>query len=1117
MMLKKHLKPIYLLFLLLPLMYLWLGKAGVPKAGPGHELPSYFNCSALSKQPLTLSFYNGRDSLCSWALPAKIFRNLEYAGGLRDDQGYSLRIQGLAAGDTLCISNFNISGNWGVRTAAKELAGHCSMQNGNLFWYKGFLRVQAVNAAMPVILGLPSSGEWKSQGKPNAGKWITGLFILCLLILIVMAPPRKVFIVILLIAAGFMLAYHYAGHSRHGQVSVETLEAQQDAEVFYNSGPVFDPTQHLLIPEAQRKYSFPLNFSEDDFMRFDVAPATTSLSEMKVMCRLGCFSKSFSIRPDDGAFATFNDIRPEGKTFRICGPDPYVSLNTADTVREIAVLNMLSDHEFVLGGILIFIVLLLVSPLLRFLERMRFKPAYLSLLLLPLSYWICNDYWRAPKPGMPYDFVHISAKASRPAALYLINGKDSLAGWMLDTAGFKVLQYGGKIDTTLPLRYVVAGLQKGDTLSILSVNMYHKDQDWALLQPDGMQSGISNVRKSAGGSSDFVVQRNGEYNNIILRPFNQLVKNKDPHWMNMIIGTFFILCLVIVILLRPSGKYVIITTVMTSAFMMMYFWLSADFRDELKCSTDKGIREMEVFYNINPEFLNARMKTIRSAEADFCTPVDLVVFNYLRCDLPDSVAKIGKTDVKIHTGLLSVSWNYNQLPTRDMVLNDLVVKNGELKVTGKDPYFALTSASLLDDIKRLVLLRSHVYVFLSLIFFMLLLAFHKRLGKLSAGRSLLMFAFLMIISTALLLRLFNSERLVLTSENRVANRLPAFRLDSPAVYVKKMDNYLTDQLSGRAHMIVLNNLYEYSVYRELVNNDVVIFGKDGWMFYRPMMALENYENKTPLTNAELERMRRELERRRDYCKARGIRYYVACPPMSYNIYEEKVGVHMQRYYPKTKFEQFWDYMRQHSDLEIIDLRTPLMKAKAEAGFDIYYKDDTHWNCYGAWIGYSTVINRIRKDVPGTGEPLPASRIKWNEEYKLDADLMKNIALEKFYKRHDYLPDIQRRGMMVDTVRVAYPGCELIAPSFRFVVNDTKKPKVLLFHDSFGAYWQFFVPFNFSTIGFFWTHRFYPDIIEGEKPDIIIQEMAEYTVLDLLKPQVPLDTCGKKAGTLHKNP
>jgi hypothetical protein len=69
-------------------------------------------------------------------------------------------------------------------------------------------------------------------------------------------------------------------------------------------------------------------------------------------------------------------------------------------------------------------------------------------------------------------------------------------------------------------------------------------------------------------------------------------------------------------------------------------------------------------------------------------------------------------------------------------------------------------------------------------------------------------------------------------------------------------------------------------------------------------------------------------------------------------------------------------------------------------------------------------------------------------------------------------------------------------------NDPRLPKVLVFRDSFA--WPL-IPFmaeSFQSSVFVWTSEFLPELIEREKPDLVIYEYVERYVNSLARENPP---------------
>ena len=69
------------------------------------------------------------------------------------------------------------------------------------------------------------------------------------------------------------------------------------------------------------------------------------------------------------------------------------------------------------------------------------------------------------------------------------------------------------------------------------------------------------------------------------------------------------------------------------------------------------------------------------------------------------------------------------------------------------------------------------------------------------------------------------------------------------------------------------------------------------------------------------------------------------------------------------------------------------------------------------------------------------------------------------------------------------------PDLVFEQEDTRLPRAVMFRDSFAIWLTPLLSENFSHIRYSWQYTFDREIIERERPDIVIQEMVERVLVD----------------------
>ena len=169
----------------------------------------------------------------------------------------------------------------------------------------------------------------------------------------------------------------------------------------------------------------------------------------------------------------------------------------------------------------------------------------------------------------------------------------------------------------------------------------------------------------------------------------------------------------------------------------------------------------------------------------------------------------------------------------------------------------------------------------------------------------------------------------------------------------------------------------------------------------------------------------------------------------------------------------------------MDLRPALQDARQDQ--DVYYKTDTHWNGYGAFVAYRTIIDAL-------GSSYPELKPHETADLKLittDTDLLD-------------LPHMLQLNLITEPTFFFVPKApfvQTLPPSEANNYNqsswipDSDLPKLLMFHDSFGImYLNDYLSMNFGKSNFIrlisWHEYLTRKSIQYFEPDVIIIEVVE---------------------------
>ena len=227
-----------------------------------------------------------------------------------------------------------------------------------------------------------------------------------------------------------------------------------------------------------------------------------------------------------------------------------------------------------------------------------------------------------------------------------------------------------------------------------------------------------------------------------------------------------------------------------------------------------------------------------------------------------------------------------------------------------------------------------------------------------------------------------------------------------------------------------------------------------------------------ISNAELEGISKKLKEIKKYLKQQGIDFYIVIAPNKHTVYKENLPFSLRQ--KDTRFDRLSTYLRTNADLGIIDLREVLIKNKKTS---LYLKTDTHWNQYGAFLGYDEVM-----DVINTSKKVPKRNIN---EYliktsiKTNGDITKMINLEIEAQNLQLLPKFAPNKEILESTNNKV-----------HIVNRTKPFKLLMYRDSFTDAWMNFFDETFGEVIYLKGGTVNKRDIEKEKPDIVIIEIIE---------------------------
>ena len=337
---------------------------------------------------------------------------------------------------------------------------------------------------------------------------------------------------------------------------------------------------------------------------------------------------------------------------------------------------------------------------------------------------------------------------------------------------------------------------------------------------------------------------------------------------------------------------------------------------------------------------------------------------------------------------------------------------------------------------------------------------------------------------------FQLDQTPQSNEKRAPAPFPELKpgAEGARAFFSGLSNYYADHFGFRNWLVRRQSRWKRQWFGEPAMPDVMT-GRDGWYFYTGKRMIDHVTGRARFDDETLEAWRDLLESRRDWLAGRGIAYLFVVPPDKHSVYPEYLPDWLREKRVPGKLSQLVDYMQANSTVPILDLRPALTKAKQDAR--LYWLTDTHWNAEGGFVAYQELVRTLAEQLPGM-QPLETTQFTRTYATQPGGDLATILGQQD----------------LVETDLVALkpiPGFKSVAASVDPSVYPKAWPKntepmvssnpdaagtAMVFRDSFAGAWSPFLGHHFKRVIYIWEYHWNPDLIERERPQVVIDEMLE---------------------------
>jgi hypothetical protein len=338
------------------------------------------------------------------------------------------------------------------------------------------------------------------------------------------------------------------------------------------------------------------------------------------------------------------------------------------------------------------------------------------------------------------------------------------------------------------------------------------------------------------------------------------------------------------------------------------------------------------------------------------------------------------------------------------------------------------------------------------------------------------------------------------TENRKLADKPVFNPGYLDPFPAKYEKYYNDHFSLRNQLVSLKSNIVSNALHKSPMPDKVIFGKDDWLFL-VHNELAEYRGTNLMSQKDIEKIIKELLRRKKYLEKENRKLYFVLAPIKYSIYDEYLPGYIDKINKQTRSDQIINALK-NKGIDVLDLRPVELKAK---GKDLlYYKTDNHWNDLGAFYAYKAIISHIKKDFNNIPElslndfDITIKEIKGKNTAKM-------LNMVDDFNDFDFVFTQKSQSKAKKVKKVGYPVPKNFPYKWVFELDyetgNDSLPNILFIRDSFGKAVIPFMNQSFNRSVFIfdsWHYKSNEHIIEKEQPDIVVYMVLESMWNGLLK-------------------
>ena len=364
---------------------------------------------------------------------------------------------------------------------------------------------------------------------------------------------------------------------------------------------------------------------------------------------------------------------------------------------------------------------------------------------------------------------------------------------------------------------------------------------------------------------------------------------------------------------------------------------------------------------------------------------------------------------------------------------------------------------------------------------------------------ILIVMFFIIIFIPCVPMIFGDKTLISVVEKRALAEFPSVPENYSQVqpFFTEMGQYLNDHFGFREWMIYRYQREVRKRFDHASNLNEVIQGVDNWYFFTGNDMLEDFTGRNLLSDDDLNEWVQSYREKKKWLEDKGIRYLFVVAPNKMSIYSKFVGAPWVDNQGMGRLTQIKKQFSDSDNSSLLDL-TPSLR-KMNHLDTLYFKSDTHWTSYGAFLAYEVIAERVESMFPDirfkrdfTMTPVLERRCDMENDNcgGLTDMLLDYESFDESYRKVEKNPKCAKRLPFNFELSNLQSGHK----EFYFHTNCADGTlKAVVFRDSFFSDLEPFLSENFKEVVYLWKEydqNNIEELLSTFKPDIIIEERVE---------------------------